>query len=43
VPADNKTVRNFLVTRTINRTLRTLKLRYPRAAREVLKLAKHLR
>lgn len=39
VPSDSKTVRNYLVTRTINRALRRLRLRYPRAQPEVLKLA----
>jgi polyphosphate kinase 2 (PPK2 family) len=38
VPADSKTARNYLITRTLNETLRGLKLRYPRAAKEVLSL-----
>jgi PPK2 family polyphosphate:nucleotide phosphotransferase len=42
VPSDSKTVRNYLVTRTINRTLGTLGLEYPRAASKVLELAKQL-
>jgi PPK2 family polyphosphate:nucleotide phosphotransferase len=40
VPADSKTVRNYLITRTLNATLRALRPRYPRAAREVLALRK---
>lgn len=39
VPADKKDARNYLVTRTINETLRKLRLRYPRASKEVLDLA----
>ena len=38
VPSDSKTVRNYLITRVMNETLRGLKLRYPRARREVLAL-----
>lgn len=38
VPADSKTVRNYLITRTLNATLRELRTRYPRASREVLAL-----
>ena len=38
VPADSKTVRNYLITRTLNSVLRELRLRYPRAKREVLAL-----
>jgi PPK2 family polyphosphate:nucleotide phosphotransferase len=38
VPADSKTVRNYLVTSTINRTLRKLGLRYPSVSLEVRKL-----
>ena len=38
VPADSKTVRNYLITRTLNSALRDLRLRYPRATREVLAL-----
>jgi PPK2 family polyphosphate:nucleotide phosphotransferase len=38
VPADSKTSRNYLITRTLNRTLRGLRLRYPKASREVLAL-----
>jgi PPK2 family polyphosphate:nucleotide phosphotransferase len=38
VPADSKTVRNYLITRTLNGTLRELRMRYPRASREVLAL-----
>lgn len=38
VPADSKTVRNYLITRTLNRTLRGLRLRYPRVRPEVLAL-----
>jgi PPK2 family polyphosphate:nucleotide phosphotransferase len=38
VPADSKTVRNYLITRTLNATLRELRMRYPRASREVLAL-----
>lgn len=43
VPADSKTVRSFLVTSTINRTLRRLRLRYPKAAPSVLRLASRIR
>ena len=38
VPADSKTVRNYLITRTLNATLRSLHLRYPKAEPEVLAL-----
>lgn len=38
VPADSKTARNYLITRTLNRTLAGLRLRYPKAAPEVLRL-----
>ena len=38
VPADSKTVRNYLITRTLNKTLRSLHLRYPKAEPEVLAL-----
>jgi len=38
VPADSKTVRNYLITRTLNATLRRLRPKYPRAPREVLAL-----
>lgn len=40
VPADSKTARNYLITRRLNETLRGLRLRYPRAKREVLALRK---
>lgn len=40
VPADSKTVRNYLITRTLNATLKALRPRYPRASREVLALRK---
>jgi PPK2 family polyphosphate:nucleotide phosphotransferase len=40
VPADSKTARNYLITRTINRALRRLRLRYPRARPEVRRLAR---
>jgi PPK2 family polyphosphate:nucleotide phosphotransferase len=43
VPADSKTVRNYLVTRRINHALRRLRLEYPRAAKEVLKLKGRIR
>jgi PPK2 family polyphosphate:nucleotide phosphotransferase len=43
VPADSKPVRNYLVTATINRALRRLHLRYPRAAKEVLALKGKIR
>ncbi len=43
VPADSKTVRNYLVTRTINRALRRLRLVYPRVSRDVLKLKGKIR
>ena len=42
VPADSKTVRNYLITRTLNRTLRGLRLRYPKASREVLALKRSI-
>jgi PPK2 family polyphosphate:nucleotide phosphotransferase len=38
VPADSKTARNYLITRTLNKTLEGLGLRYPRARPEVLAL-----
>lgn len=38
VPADSKTARNYLITRTLNRTLRRLRSRYPKASRQVLAL-----
>jgi PPK2 family polyphosphate:nucleotide phosphotransferase len=38
VPADSKTARNYLITRTLNETLQRLRLRYPQAAPEVLRL-----
>lgn len=38
VPADSKTVRNYLITRTLNHTLASLGLRYPRAKPEILAL-----
>jgi PPK2 family polyphosphate:nucleotide phosphotransferase len=43
VPADSKTARNLLVTRTINRALRKLDLAYPRVARDVLRLRGKIR
>jgi PPK2 family polyphosphate:nucleotide phosphotransferase len=43
VPADSKTVRNYLITRTLNSALRRLKLSYPRAAKEVLALKRTIR
>jgi PPK2 family polyphosphate:nucleotide phosphotransferase len=43
VPADSKTVRNYLVTRTINQALRRLRLRYPRVSKEVLQLRDRIR
>jgi PPK2 family polyphosphate:nucleotide phosphotransferase len=42
VPSDSKTVRNYLITRTLNETLRKLRLRYPRARPEVLALKKKI-
>ena len=39
VPADEKDVRNYLVTKTINHALDKLNLRYPPAPKEVLELA----
>jgi PPK2 family polyphosphate:nucleotide phosphotransferase len=42
VPADSKTVRNYLITRTLNETLRKLRLRYPVAQPEVLALKKKI-
>ncbi|NUQ12122.1 MAG: polyphosphate kinase 2 family protein [Gemmatimonadaceae bacterium] len=38
VPADSKTVRNYLITRVINETLSGLRLRFPRLAPEVRRL-----
>ena len=38
VPADSKTARNYLITRTLNKTLEGLRLRYPKAKPEVLAL-----
>lgn len=38
VPADSKPVRNLLITQVLNSALRGLKLRYPKAPREVLAL-----
>jgi PPK2 family polyphosphate:nucleotide phosphotransferase len=43
VPSDSKTARNYLITRTINRSLRSLRLRYPKAASEVLALKKKIK
>lgn len=43
VPANHKPTRNLLITETINARLRALGLRYPRAAPEVLQLAKTIR
>lgn len=42
VPADSKPVRNLLITRTLNSTLRALKLRYPRASADVLALKERI-
>jgi PPK2 family polyphosphate:nucleotide phosphotransferase len=38
VPADSKTARNYLITRTLNKTLESLGLRYPKARPEILAL-----
>jgi PPK2 family polyphosphate:nucleotide phosphotransferase len=43
VPADSNTARNFLVTNTINRALRKLRMRYPRVSAEVLALRQMIR
>lgn len=43
VPANHKSTRNLMITETINARLRQLKLGYPRATPEVLKLAKTIR
>ena len=43
VPADSNTARNYLVTKTINRALRGLALRFPRASREIRALRKRIR
>ena len=43
IPADSKTVRNYLVTSTINRALRKLRLRYPRVGPEVRALRRTIR
>jgi PPK2 family polyphosphate:nucleotide phosphotransferase len=42
VPSDSKTTRNYLVTRVITDALVKLKLRYPRAPRDVLALKSQL-
>ncbi len=42
VPSDNRTARNYLVTRVINDTLTRLKPEYPRAPREILALRTRL-
>jgi hypothetical protein len=42
VPSDNKTTRNYLVTRVIVDALSKLRLHYPRAPREVLALKSEL-
>jgi PPK2 family polyphosphate:nucleotide phosphotransferase len=38
VPADSKQARNYLITRRLNETMKSLRLRYPKAKREVLRL-----
>lgn len=43
VPADSKTVRNYLITRTLNTTIRRLRPKYPRARPDVLALRKRIR
>jgi PPK2 family polyphosphate:nucleotide phosphotransferase len=43
IPADSKTVRSYLVTSTINRALRRLRMRYPRVSREVKALRRKIR
>jgi PPK2 family polyphosphate:nucleotide phosphotransferase len=43
VPADSKTVRNYLITRTLNETLDSLRLRYPKAETDVLALKGSIR
>jgi PPK2 family polyphosphate:nucleotide phosphotransferase len=43
VPADSKTVRNYLVIRIINETLRGLRLRFPRVGRKVRALRSKIR
>lgn len=43
VPADNNPTRNLLITETINTRLRRLKLTYPRASAEILKLVDTIR
>jgi PPK2 family polyphosphate:nucleotide phosphotransferase len=40
VPADSTRARNYLITRRLNETLKGLRLRYPRATRQVLALRK---
>ncbi len=42
VPADSKTIRNYLITRTLNAKLRSLRPRYPRARPEVLALRRSI-
>lgn len=42
VPADSKPVRNLLITQVMNSALRKLRLRYPRASREVLALKREI-
>lgn len=43
VPADQKTARNYLITKRINRALEDLELRYPPAPQEVLALEAQLK
>lgn len=42
VPSDSKTVRNYLITRTLNACLTSLHLRYPRAGKEVLAMKREI-
>jgi PPK2 family polyphosphate:nucleotide phosphotransferase len=42
VPADSKPVRNLLITQILNSALRGLRLRYPKAPREVLALKRKI-
>ena len=43
VPADDKDARNYLITSTINATLKELDLRYPKASREILRLKSRIK
>jgi PPK2 family polyphosphate:nucleotide phosphotransferase len=42
VPADSKSVRNYLVTDVLTRTLRGLRLRFPKVGREIMALKRRI-